>query len=144
MFTQYTKFLTEEQRQMVHEASMEVLENTGMLVKAECAREIFKEHGCTVQDDGIVKIPHEVIEKYIKMFPSSYTFTAQDPQYDITIPEQGPCVVTASSRPGTASTGYSNSWPCSSLKSSRASLMSCGLSPFDVDSSSREASTSRP
>ena len=97
MFTQYTKFLTEEQRQMVHEASMEVLENTGMLVKAECAREIFKEHGCTVQDDGIVKIPHEVIEKYIKMFPSSYTFTAQDPQYDITIPEQGPCVVTAAS-----------------------------------------------
>ncbi|MBQ2763899.1 MAG: trimethylamine methyltransferase family protein [Firmicutes bacterium] len=99
MFTQYTKFLTEEQRQMVHEASMEVLENTGMLVKAEVARDIFKEHGCTVQDDGIVKIPHEVIEKYIKMFPSSYTFTAQDPQYDITIPEQGPCVVTASSAP---------------------------------------------
>ena len=99
MFTQYSKFLTEEQRQMVHEASMEVLENTGMLVKAECAREIFKEHGCTVQDDGRVKIPHEVVEKYIKMFPSSYTFTAQDPQFDITIPEQGPCVVTASSAP---------------------------------------------
>lgn len=99
MFTQYSKFLTEEQRQMVHEASMEVLENTGMLVKAECAREIFKEHGCEVTDEGRVKIPHEVVEKYIKMFPSSYTFTAQDPSFDITIPEQGPCVVTASSAP---------------------------------------------
>ena len=99
MFTQYSKFLTEKQRQMVHEASMEVLENTGLLVKAECAREIFKEHGCVVNDDGRVKIPHQVIEKYIKMFPSSYTFTAQDPEFDITIPEQGPCVVTASSAP---------------------------------------------
>ena len=42
MFTQYSKFLTEEQRQMVHEASMEVLENTGLLVHADCAREIFR------------------------------------------------------------------------------------------------------
>ena len=99
MFTQYSKFLTEEQRQMVHEASMEVLENTGLLVHADCAREIFKAHGCDVNADGLVKIPHKVIEKYIKMFPSSYTFTAQDPSLDITIPEQGPCVVTASSAP---------------------------------------------
>lgn len=99
MFTQYSKFLTEEQRQMVHDASLEVLENTGMLVKAQVARDIFKEHGCTVRDDGRVFIPHDVVEKYVKMFPSSYTFTAQDPQYDITIPEEGPCVVTASSAP---------------------------------------------
>ena len=59
MFTQYSKFLTEEQRQMVHEASMEVLENTGLLVHADCAREIFKAHGCDVNADGLVKIPHK-------------------------------------------------------------------------------------
>lgn len=99
MFTQYSKFLTDDQRKMVHEASMEVLENTGLLVHAECAREIFKAHGCDVDAEGHVKMPHQVIEKYVKMFPSSYTFTAQDPQFDITIPEQGPCVVTASSAP---------------------------------------------
>ena len=73
--------------------------NTGLLVHADCAREIFGYHGCDVNADGLVKIPHKVIEKYIKMFPSSYTFTAQDPSLDITILEQGPCVVTASSAP---------------------------------------------
>lgn len=99
MLTQEVKYLTPEQRQSVHEASMQVLEETGLLVHNEKAREIFKEHGCDVDAEGHVKIPHKVIEEKIKCFQPSYTFTAQDPEFDITIPEEGPCVVTASSAP---------------------------------------------
>ncbi|MEG2147802.1 MAG: trimethylamine methyltransferase family protein [Clostridiales bacterium] len=99
MFTQNVKFFTEEQRQQIHEASMQVLEETGLLVHNEKARDIFKAHGCDVDAEGHVKIPHTVIEKYIKYFVSDYTFTAQDPSFDIKIPEEGPCVVTGSSAP---------------------------------------------
>lgn len=99
MLTQHVKYLTPEQRQKVHEASMQVLEETGLLVHNEKAREIFKEHGCQVDAEGHVKIPHQVIEEKIKCFQPSYKFTAQDPEFDIVIPEEGPCVVTASSAP---------------------------------------------
>ena len=98
-FTQNVKFFTQEERQKIHEASMQVLEETGLLVHNEKARGIFKAHGCDVDAEGHVKIPHQVIEKYIQYFVPSYTFTAQNPDFDVTIPEQGPCVVTGSSAP---------------------------------------------
>lgn len=94
----YATFLTQEQVERIHEASLEILENAGLKVRYEPARDLFKKHGCTVEEER-VKFPRAVVEKYRKMAPSSFTFHARDPKFDKTIPRDSPVIVTASSAP---------------------------------------------
>ncbi len=94
----FAELLTNEQVVRVHEASLEILEEVGLKVRYEPARDIFKQHGCLVEDDR-VKLPHTVVEKYRKMYPPSFTFGARDPKFDKTIPRDSPVIVTASSAP---------------------------------------------
>ncbi len=94
----YATLLTEEQVERIHEASLEILEEVGLKVRYEPAREIFKRHGCVVEDER-VRFPRAVVEKYRKMYPPSFTFYARDPKFDKTIPRDSPVIVTASSAP---------------------------------------------
>src|SRR5258706_14507731 len=94
----FAELLTQEQIQRVHEAALEILEDVGLKVRFEPARDIFAKHGCPV-DGERVKFPHSVVEKYRKMYPSSFTFHARDPKFDKTIPRDSPVIVTASSAP---------------------------------------------
>jgi trimethylamine---corrinoid protein Co-methyltransferase len=94
----YVELLTEAEVRRTHEASLEVLETVGILAHFAPAREVFKKHGCIVEGET-VRFPAEVVEKYRKMAPPSFTFRGRDPQYDRTIPDDGPIVVTGSSAP---------------------------------------------
>lgn len=96
----FTEFLTEAEVRRTHEASLEVLETVGVLAHFAPAREVFRRHGCTVDDEtGLVRFPAAVVERYRKMAPPSFTFRGRDPQFDRTIPDDGPIVVTGSSAP---------------------------------------------
>lgn len=98
--THFAELLSAEQVVRVHEASLEVLENTGILVHNTKARQIFAQHGCQVDSEtGLTKFPSEVTERYRKLAPPSFTFRGRDPQFDRTIPDCGPVVVTGSSAP---------------------------------------------
>ena len=94
----FAALLTQEQVEKIHEASLEILEETGLKVRYEPARELFKAHGCSV-DGERVKFPRAVVEKYRKMVPASFTFHGRDPKFDKTIPQDSPVIVTASSAP---------------------------------------------
>ncbi|GAB4454417.1 MAG: trimethylamine methyltransferase family protein [Anaerolineales bacterium] len=94
----FATLLTQEQVERIHEASLEILEEVGLKVRFAPARELFKHHGCIVEEER-VKFPREVVEKYRKMYPSSFTFYARDPKFDKTIPKDSPVIVTASSAP---------------------------------------------
>jgi len=94
----FATLLTQAQVQKIHDASLEILEEVGLKVRYEPARELFKEHGCSVEDER-VKFPRSVVEKYRKLVPSSFTFHARDPKFDKTIPQDSPVIVTASSAP---------------------------------------------
>ena len=94
----FATLLTNEQVERVHEASLEILEEVGLKVRHEPARELFKAHGCLVEDDR-VRFPRAVVENYRKMYPASFTFGARDPKFDKTIPQDSPVIVTASSAP---------------------------------------------
>jgi trimethylamine--corrinoid protein Co-methyltransferase len=97
---QFAEFLTSQEVEQVHEASLEILENIGILVRNENARGIYVKHGCHVDSKSlIVKIPRKVAERYRKLFVSRFTFMGRDPQFDRTIPEDRPVIVTASSAP---------------------------------------------
>lgn len=94
----YAAFLSQEQVERIHEASLEILEDVGLKVRYGPAREVFKQHGCVVEEER-VKFPRAVVEKYRKMAPSTFTFYARDPKFDKMIPRDSPVIVTASSAP---------------------------------------------
>ncbi len=96
----FASLLTQEQVERTHEASLEVLENVGLLVRNEKARASFEVHGCKVDSDTqFVKFPPAVVEKYRAMLPPRFTFRGRDPKFDRTIPKDGPILVTGSSAP---------------------------------------------
>ncbi len=96
----YATLLSQEQVERTHQASLEILESVGLLVRNETARQIFQQHGCLVDDASqTVKFPVKVVEEYRSMLPRSFTFYGRDGQYDRTIPQDGPIIVTGSSAP---------------------------------------------
>jgi len=93
-------FLTAEQVQRIHEASLEILAHVGLLVRNEKARQRLTCHGCHVDPETlIVRFPQGIVEEFIKAVPATFTFYARDPQYDRTLPRDGPLIATASSAP---------------------------------------------
>ncbi len=94
----FAALLTQEQIERIHEASLEILEDVGLKVRYEPARELFKKNGCIVEEER-VKFPRAVVEKFRKMAPATFTFHGRDPKFDKTIPQDSPVIVTASSAP---------------------------------------------
>lgn len=96
----FATLLTQEQVERIHEASLEILENVGLLVRNEKARALFARHGCKVDSETqIVTFPRAAVEKYRKMLPPKFTFRGRDPKFDKTIPDDRPILVTGSSAP---------------------------------------------
>lgn len=97
---QFHKFFAQDQVEKIHQASLDILENVGLLVRNDRAREIYAKHGCSVDTQtGLVKIPSKLVEECRKSYVPDYTFTAQDPKFDIVLPGNRPVVVTGSSAP---------------------------------------------
>jgi trimethylamine---corrinoid protein Co-methyltransferase len=62
MIYNFATLLSDEQVERVHEASLEILEQVGMLVRNKRAVEIFSEHGAQVDKDRqIVRLPRKVV-----------------------------------------------------------------------------------
>ena len=94
----FASLLTDQQVERTHQASLEILETVGLIVRNDKAREIFTRHGCRV-DNERVRFPRAVIEQFRALFPPTFTFKGRDPKYDRTIPEDSPVIVTGSSAP---------------------------------------------
>ena len=74
---------TDDELAELHRATMDILENAGIMVMNDEAREIFYSHGCRVdKKTGIVKIPHYLVEEAIRSAPSKLLLGARDPKYD--------------------------------------------------------------
>ncbi|MBT3190081.1 MAG: trimethylamine methyltransferase [Anaerolineae bacterium] len=92
--------LTQEQVQRTHKASLEVLSEVGMIVRNDKALAIFVKNGCEVDSETLlVKFPASIVEHFRKMMPPTFTFRGRDPQFDRTIPDDSPVIITASSTP---------------------------------------------
>jgi trimethylamine--corrinoid protein Co-methyltransferase len=100
MIPDYVKLLTQDQVRRIHEASIEILESVGLLVRNARAREVFSAHGCQVDaGSNVVKLPRTVVEEFRVMIPPRFTFGGRDPAFDRTLPDDGPVIVTGSSAP---------------------------------------------
>ena len=96
----FAELLTQQQVERVHEASLEILEEVGLLVRHGPARDLFRAHGCDVNSEtNRVKFSRAIVEKFRKVYPPKFTFGGRDPKYDKTIPDDSPVIVTGSSAP---------------------------------------------
>ncbi len=96
----FFSFLKADEVRYVHDASLEILEEVGLLVRNEKARERFAHHGARVDHETeIVQLPAEIVESYRAMVPPTITLRGRDPARDVTFPRELPVVATASSAP---------------------------------------------
>jgi trimethylamine--corrinoid protein Co-methyltransferase len=96
----FASLLTPDQVERVHQASLEILEKVGFHVHNPKARQIFDRCGCKVDSQtNEVKFPPAVVEEFRKLTPPKFTFFGRLPEFDRTIPGDGPLIVTGSSAP---------------------------------------------
>jgi trimethylamine--corrinoid protein Co-methyltransferase len=96
----FATLLTAEDVLRIHEASLEILAEVGLLVHNPKARLVYKRHGCEVDEESQrVRYPRLVVEEFRKAIPPTFTFHGRDPKYDRILPHDGPVIVTGSSAP---------------------------------------------
>lgn len=85
-----TKFkvevLSKEDCVRIHEASLKILKETGVIFHGEQALEIFRKHGAEV-DGKVVKFSQKIVEESIRKCPSKFKLTARDKQRSVTVGE---------------------------------------------------------
>jgi trimethylamine--corrinoid protein Co-methyltransferase len=97
---QFAHLLTPDEVEQIHEASLEILENVGVLVHNRKACRVYSHHGCKIDNEtGIVKFPRDLVEDFRRAFVPRFSFTGRDPQFDRTIPDDRPVIITGSSAP---------------------------------------------
>ncbi len=76
--------LEKEQLDNLREATLHILENTGVQFPSVKALDIFAEHGAQVDYEAqIVKIPHSLVLKAMSTVPRYFTLGARDPAFDL-------------------------------------------------------------
>lgn len=68
----YEKYISKEEIKIIHENSLRILEEVGVVFENDRALEIFKAAGAIV-DGTNVRIPSKLVEKALKSVPSSFT-----------------------------------------------------------------------
>ena len=83
--------LSTDEVRRVHDASLELLAETGMAVEHERAREILVDAGGTV-DGEVVTVPPEVVEDAVERAPESFVWRARNPEKDVTVGDGEPVI----------------------------------------------------
>ena len=82
-------FLSDQQLDDFQEATLQVLEETGVQFPSQIALDIFSEHGAEVDPDTqVVKIPRKIVKDAMASVPRTFVMGARDPAFDLHL-EQG-------------------------------------------------------
>jgi len=80
------KLLSEDQLKALHDAAMRVLSEVGLKIMHNDALDLMKSNGCDIDyDKQVVKIPEDILMKYVRMAPSEIRLYGRDPKYDIVL-----------------------------------------------------------
>ncbi|KUO51161.1 MAG: trimethylamine methyltransferase [Desulfitibacter sp. BRH_c19] len=75
---------SDEDLEMIHDATLEVLEVAGLYVQSNDAMDIYEGGGCIVdRKEQIVKIPAHIVEEAIVSAPKKVLLAGRDPKHDI-------------------------------------------------------------
>ena len=80
------EILAEDQIEVVHQATLDVLRRTGVTFQSEWALGFFEGHGCSVDRQSMrVRFPDDLIADCLHRAPSSYRVEARDPANDLVL-----------------------------------------------------------
>lgn len=78
------KVLSDDQVAEIHQAALEILWKTGVLVKSATARGLLRQAGASVDEETMrCQIPGYVLEEALKRAPSSFTIYARNPKNNV-------------------------------------------------------------
>ncbi|HCY84316.1 MAG TPA: trimethylamine--corrinoid methyltransferase [Desulfobacteraceae bacterium] len=80
----FFEYFSTEEMEKIHEATLTVLETTGMDIKYAPARELYAKAGCKV-DGQRVYFPRALVESAARQAPSQFTLHARDSQKNVII-----------------------------------------------------------
>jgi len=84
-------FLSHYELDAIHNASLEVLENTGIRVTNEAVLDILKKAGARVDYvKNHVTIPRGLVEEALRRAPKTAKYAARNPKYDVALNKQKP------------------------------------------------------
>ena len=130
---QHAQLLTSQEVSSIHDASLEILKDVGILVRNGTAREIFTRYGCTVDSNTlIIKIPRRVVEEHRKLFVPTFTFRGRDPKFDRTVPDDRPVIITGSSAPNIIDPHNGKERPATSSDIADIAFLINELPGFDI------------
>lgn len=78
------QLLNQNEIEMIHENTLKIMENIGIVMTNEDAREILAKHGA-ILDGEKIKFPRKLVEEAIESAPSSYTLHGRNPKRDVQI-----------------------------------------------------------
>jgi trimethylamine--corrinoid protein Co-methyltransferase len=89
-------FLSRDEIEDIHNATLAILENTGVKIASKEALDILKEAGANVDyDRNHVTIPGRLVEEALRRAPKTIKFCARDPKYDFTLDKKEPHFTTS-------------------------------------------------
>jgi trimethylamine--corrinoid protein Co-methyltransferase len=75
--------LTDDELGDIHQATLDVLQNTGVFIETDEALEVFDGAGAEIdRQNKIVKIPPQLVEDAIQSAPSKILLAGRDPKHD--------------------------------------------------------------
>ncbi|MCP4357018.1 MAG: trimethylamine methyltransferase family protein [Chloroflexi bacterium] len=78
------EIITAEQLQLIHDKSMQILEEAGIAFYDETAQMILQAHGVKVVDD-VAYFDRELVMAYLAKAPAQFTWSARNPERDVII-----------------------------------------------------------
>lgn len=77
-------FLSEGEIEAIHNASLQVLENTGIRTASKEALDILREAGAKVDyGENLATIPKNLVEEALRRAPKTIKYCARNPKYDV-------------------------------------------------------------
>ena len=84
------QFLSQDEIQRVHELSIRVLEDIGIMVLSESVSRMLVENGCSRSEDGKrLLIPEDLVKSALSSVPKTLLLAAMNREHDIRIPTEG-------------------------------------------------------
>lgn len=78
--------LPEEWYRKIHDASLKVLEETGVVFHSDIALDVFKKHGAKVVGQRVYLSP-KMVEDALEKCPEKFVWEGRDPQYTVKVGE---------------------------------------------------------
>jgi len=82
-----TVLLSKEEEDLIHDKSIECLQDVGIRVDSESVLELLEKEGASVDyENYLAKIPEKMVDRALETAPKEFTLCGRDPKHDLEFP----------------------------------------------------------